>query len=303
MRAALALFVEHLETERRASPHTVRAYRRDVASFIEGVEARYGRPCVPSDLDVREVRRHLAILHEKRSRNTVARQLSVLRTLGEFLHRQGILADNPVALIQRPRLDRRLPRVLSVADANRVVEGSGAPDDARTLRNDAIMEILYGGGLRVSECVALDCDDLRWERGHLSVRIRAGKGGKDRVVPLGRQAARALRSYLKVRQTLVKPRSPADALFLGDRGARLGSRGARELVYRRCQDSGARARIGPHGLRHSFATHLLQRGCDLRSIQTMLGHASLSTTQRYTQLDWGRLQDVYERAHPRAKKD
>jgi integrase/recombinase XerC len=168
-----------------------------------------------------------------------------------------------------------------------------------------MLEVLYGAGLRVSEAVALDLDDLRHEgRGadeHLTVRVRLGKGGKQRVVPLGRKAAVALAEWLDVRSELLRPGSPVAAVFLGHRGARLVTRVARELVYRRCEETGARAVVGPHGLRHSFATHLLQSGCDLRTIQSLLGHASLSTTQRYTHLDMGRLIDLYEQAHPRAK--
>src|SRR5690606_14528987 len=162
-----------------------------------------------------------------------------------------------------------------------------------------ILEVLYGAGLRVGECVALDLDHLRWDRDELTIRVVAGKGNKDREVPLGAPGAAALRAYLAVRELLLAPahrrsqeacptgqkRIKAEqALFLGQRGRRLGDRSVRALVYRRCLATGARARVGPHGLRHSFATHLLEGGCDLRSIQAMLGHASLSTTQRYTHL-------------------
>ncbi|MCA9687245.1 MAG: tyrosine-type recombinase/integrase, partial [Myxococcales bacterium] len=145
-----------------------------------------------------------------------------------------------------------------------------------------------------------DRDDLRWEGERLTIRVRAGKGNKDRLVPLGRPGAEALQAWLEHRAELATARSPSQALFLGARGGRLSVRSARDLVYRRCRQSGARAVVGPHGLRHSFATHLLQSGCDLRSIQAMLGHASLSTTQRYTHLDMGRLFELYEQAHPRA---
>src|SRR5690606_14590698 len=174
------------------------------------------------------------------------------------------------------------------------------PEEARARRDRAVLEVLYGAGLRVSECVALDRSHLRWEGDRLLVRVVRGKGGKDRVVPLGRPAARALREYLEVRPRLLQPRSPAEAVFLGNRGGRLSDRQVRYLVERRSTVE-ARARISPHGLRHSFATHLLESGCDLRAIQSMLGHASLSTTQRYTHLTLGKLIDVYEQAHPRAR--
>ncbi len=290
--------MEHLETEVRASPHTLRAYARDVRAFLDGLESRIGRPARPTDLTVRAVRGHLAELHRRLAPSTVARKLSVLRTFGEFLRREGELEDNPVLLVQRPRLGATLPVALPPEDVRNIVEAPGS--DPRERRDRALLEILYGGGLRVSECVGLDVDHLRWERGRLMVRVVSGKGGKDRVVPVGRSAARALRAYLAVRDQLRRPRSPVHALFLGDGGARMGARSARNLVYRRCEETGARARVGPHGLRHSFATHLLQSGCDIRTIQSMLGHASLSTTQRYTRLDMGQILDVYERAHPRA---
>jgi site-specific recombinase XerC len=159
-----------------------------------------------------------------------------------------------------------------------------------------MLEVLYGGGLRVSECAGLDVDHLVWQQqGELSARVLAGKGGKDRVVPLGTAAATAVRTWLAAH-----PSPARGPLFVSDRGRRMGTRTIRNLVYARCLATGARTRVGPHGLRHSFATHLLESGCDLRSIQQMLGHASLSTTQRYTHLDLGHLTDIYEKAHPRA---
>ena len=298
MRPLLDRFLEHLETEVRASVHTIRAYRRDVEVFLDGLEEQLGRPAGPEDLTVRAIRGHLAQLHRTLAPSTVARKLSVLRTFGEFLRREGLVEDNPVLLVQRPRQGQKLPVALPPEDVLLLVENPTA--GPRQLRDRALLEILYGGGLRVGECVGLDLDHLRWERDRLMVRVVSGKGGKDRVVPLGRPAAQAVRAYLSVRDALLTPGSPPQALFIANRGGRLGARTARNLVYRRCEDTGARARVGPHGLRHSFATHLLQSGCDIRTIQTMLGHSSLSTTQRYTRLDMGQIMDVYEKAHPRA---
>lgn len=299
MRDALARFVEHMERQVRASPHTVRAYHRDIAQLLDTVQERTGRPATPADLDVRMVRAHLATMHGKRAPSTMARKLSALRRFGEFLRREGAIEDNVVALVQNPKRAQRLPVALRVDDVASMIEAP-APDDPQARRDRAVLEVLYGAGLRVSECVALDLSQLRWEGERLLVRVVRGKGGKDRIVPLGRPAAQALRAYLEVRSLLVRPKSPAEAVFLGNRGGRLSDRQVRYLVEQRSTEQ-ASARISPHGLRHSFATHLLDSGCDLRAIQSMLGHASLSTTQRYTHLTMGKLMDVYEKAHPRAR--
>ncbi len=299
MREALEGFIEHLEQEVRASPNTVRAYRRDIEQFLETVEAREDRAPTPEDLDVRQVRGHLAQLHRRLAPASMARKLSALRRFGEFLRRRGLREDNEAALIQNPKRGQRLPVALPVEDVTRIIEQPAEPD-ARQLRDRAVLEVLYGAGLRVSECVRLDLSHLRWDGDRLVVRVVSGKGGKDRIVPLGRAAAAALRAYLAEREALVRPRSPAEAVFLGNRGGRLSDRQVRYLVARRSREQ-ARAQISPHGMRHSFATHLLESGCDLRAIQSMLGHASLSTTQRYTHLSLGKLIDVYEQAHPRAR--
>jgi len=299
MREALARFLVHLETERRLSPNTRRAYARDVEDFAAGIERRRDRPARPRDLSVREVRAALAELHGDKQASTIGRKLSALRSFGEFCRREGLIEENEVALIRRPKLGRKLPVALPVEDIGSMIDGPQR-EGAIGLRDKALLEVLYGAGLRVSEAVGLDIDQLRWEGARLMVRVVQGKGGKDRVVPLGTRAAAALREWLGARDELVSPRSPSNALFLGARGGRLASRVAREIVYQRCQATGARAVVGPHGLRHSFATHLLQSGCDLRTIQSMLGHASLSTTQRYTHLDLGRLFELYEQSHPRA---
>lgn len=299
MRETLARFLVHLERERRLSANTRRAYARDVEAFVESVEARRKREARVRDLSVREVRAHLAELHGELAASTIGRKLSALRSFGEYCRREGLLDENEVALIRRPKLGRKLPVALPVEDLGQMIDGPQR-SGAIGLRDRALLEVLYGAGLRVSEAVALDREDLRFEGERLTIRVRNGKGGKDRIVPLGRRGRESLDAWLARRDELETPRSPAEAVFLGARGGRLSARAAREVVYRRCQQSGARATVGPHGLRHSFASHLLQSGCDLRSIQAMLGHASLSTTQRYTHLDMGRLFELYERAHPRA---
>lgn len=313
MRAALDRFLVHLEAERRVSPHTLRAYRRDLEDYLARVEARRGRPAAPGDLSLREIRRELADLFTAVQASTLARKLSALRSFGEFLRRGGLVADNEAALVRRPRQRLRLPVALPVEDITPMIDGPGHADGPRGARDRAILEVLYGAGLRVSECAGLDLTHLVWSGGDLSLRVVGGKGGKDRVVPLGGVGAAAVRAWLEVRSDMLEgtgrkghapkdtPRRPGDGpLFVGRRGARISPRTIRALVYDRCRATGARTRIGPHGLRHSFATHLLESGADLRSIQRMLGHASLSTTQRYTHLDLGHLTDIYERAHPRA---
>ena len=310
MREALARFIEYLESELRASPHTVRAYTGDLEDFIRGFQERRGREPTPADFDQRALRGHLAALHAGRgtvgraSASSMARKLSALRSFGEFMRREGLVRDNEAALVRRPKQRRPLPVALPVEDITAIIEGPGHRSGVYGARDRAVLEVLYGAGLRVSECVGLDLADLRWHGEALELRVRGGKGGKDRIAPIGTRGAAALRRYLEQRAALLKPSTDEpsrDALFLNRRGRRLGDRSVRELVYRRCQGTGARARVGPHGLRHSFATHLLESGSDLRSIQAMLGHASLSTTERYTHLDLGRVTEVYERTHPRAR--
>jgi len=300
--AAAERFVEHLQSERRVSVHTVRAYAGDVLAFATFVAELRGRPAVPADLDLRTIRAWLAVIHRRLGSASVARKLSALRSFGEYLRRTGVLAENEAALVGSPKKRVKLPVALPVEDVTDLIEATPRPG-VHGARDRAILEVVYGAGLRVSEVVALDLHHLERERGSMRVRVEHGKGDKDRIVPLGRKAALALTEYLAQRDALVRAGSPVHALFLGDRGRRMGVRAVRELVYRRCQQSGTRARIGPHGLRHAFATHLLESGCDLRTIQSLLGHASLSTTQKYTHLTLGGLIDVYEKAHPRALVD
>jgi integrase/recombinase XerC len=300
VRDALDGFLQYLRTEVRASPHTIRAYRRDIEGLMDSIERRRDRDPQVGDLSVREVRAHLAELHTTHASSTIGRKLSSLRSFGEWCRSRGLLAENEVTLVRRPKERRKLPVALPVEDVSRMIDDPQREGPVG-VRDEALLEVLYGAGLRVSEAVGLDLNDLRFDGETLTVRVRAGKGNKDREVPLGAAATRALRTWLGARDQLVHPSKSKEAVFLGVRGGRLSSRSARDVVYRRSESTGARARIGPHGLRHSFATHLLESGCDLRSIQMMLGHASLSTTQRYTHLDMGRLVDLYEKSHPRAR--
>lgn len=302
MREAIERFLEHLRAEVRASKHTLRAYRGDLNAFARSVEERRDREPTLRDLSARNVRGHLADLHGNTAPTTVARKLSALRSFAEFLLRRGEIEENEVALVSSPKRRQALPVALPVEDVGDMIDRPQRPGP-RGIRDRAVLEVLYGAGLRVSECSGLDIGDVELAAGRGRIRVVRGKGGKERLVPLGERGTEALRAYLDVRSAFVKPKTPPHALFLGDRGGRMGPRSIRGLVYRRCEQTGARARVGPHGLRHSFATHLLESGADLRTIQSMLGHASLSTTQRYTHLSLGKLLDVYESAHPRAKKN
>lgn len=306
MRDLIESFEDQLTNRDRLSAHTVRGYLSDVRAFVDGVEARREREAKPEDLNVREIRAHLAEQHGGHAASSLGRMLSGLRRFGEFLRLAGIVEENQVLLVARPRVRQTLPVALPVEDVGTMIDRPPLPAEpvarARALRDRAVLEVLYGAGLRVSELVALDMDDLRRDGEGLLLRVRSGKGGKDRIVPLGRTGTQAIAAYRGARDSLVRPKTPPEALFLGNRGGRLPVRSARNLVYRASDAPGVRTRVGPHGLRHSFATHLLESGCDLRSIQDMLGHASLSTTQRYTHLGMGQLVDLYERAHPRAQR-
>jgi integrase/recombinase XerC len=293
MRAAAAAFLRHLERERNASPHTIRAYREDLAQFSLYLERELGRAARPGDVDHLLVRGFLAELHQRGlSKASSARKLAGLRSFFRYLCREGRLASNPARALATPRLDKRIPSVLDEAQAASIVEMPG--DGTAALRGRAILELLYATGIRCAEAVALDVHEL--DLGARMVRV-LGKGRKERVVLFGRRAASALQAWLADRARL-QPRG--DALFLNARGGRLSGRSVRTLVATRVKQVALERRCSPHTLRHSFATHLLMRGADLRAIQELLGHSSLSTTQRYTHVDTRHLLEVYKKAHPRA---
>jgi integrase/recombinase XerC len=312
---AIARFIENLAEERRASPHTVSAYRRDLdqlAAFV--AERRPGDRVGPRELDVLLLRGFLGQLARTVSPASVARKISAVRAFLRFLQRRGEIEKNAAMELSLPKVRRPLPTFLNVDAAAEVVttpEGSSAEG----LRDRAVMETLYAAGLRVSELCGLDLDDV--ETGHAgghprsagssdlgSVRV-LGKGSKERVVPLGSAAVAAVRAYLERRDELSDPRTGARdprALFLSRRGVRLGVRRVQHLVHRYGALGAGRADLHPHALRHTCATHLLDGGADLRAIQKMLGHASLSTTQRYTHVSVDHLMRVYDAAHPLARR-
>lgn len=292
---ALAAYLSHLDLERGRSPHTLRAYAGDVASLLEHA-SRLGVTEL-ADLDLQVLRSWLAKLRATgASRSTLARRGSAARAFTAWAHRRGLLPTDPGLLLATPKGLRPLPEVLRQDEAARLVEGVDG-DDPEALRDRLALELLYATGIRVGELCALDVDDVDQHR-HV-VRV-LGKGGKERSVPYGAPAQRALEGWLATgRPALAGIRSGA-ALLLGVRGGRVDPRTVRALVHRRIADVPGAPDLGPHGLRHSAATHLLEGGADLRSVQELLGHATLATTQIYTHVSVERLRTTYDRAHPRA---
>ncbi len=293
MREAAAAFLRHLERERNASPHTIRAYAEDLSQLSVYLQRELGRAARPADVDHLLLRGFLAELHQRGlSKASSARKLAGLRSFFRYLCREGRLAANPARALATPRLDRRIPSVLDEAQAASILDMPG--DGTAAVRGRAILELLYATGIRCAEAMALDVHEV--DLGARMVRV-LGKGRKERVVLFGRRAATALQAWIVERERLA-PRS--DALFLNARGGRLSDRSVRTLVAIRVKQVALQRRCSPHTLRHSFATHLLMRGADLRAIQELLGHSSLSTTQRYTHVDTRHLLEVYKKAHPRA---
>lgn len=284
------------------SPHTVRAYQKDLEQFAAQLRESLAREPTLDDLSVLSVREFVAKLFGKNDASTIARKLSSLRGYCRFLVRRGYKEDDPARLVSLPKRGQVLPRFLDVDEVFRLAEIDRGKK-ALSLRDQLIVELLYGSGLRVSELCALNTSDLDLAQG--IAQVRAGKGKKDRIVPLSGASVRAARAYLEVRQSLGGGRDGGgggDALLLNARGARLSARSVARNLARAGRAAGTRASVSPHVLRHSCATHLLDSGADLRTIQEILGHASLQTTQRYTHLSVDHLVRVYDRAHPRATK-
>jgi integrase/recombinase XerC len=308
--AAADEFGRYLEVERGVSPRTHEAYTRDLEEFRAGFAARRAREPEPLRIDVPEIRAHLAALHGHLDAASIARKLSSLRAFFRFLVRRGVREDNPAQLVRSPKRKRALPRALGVDDTFRLVENAGAavadPAGPLGIRDRAILEVLYGAGLRISECCGLDLDDVQRQDGQDAalLEVRHAKGRKHRLVPLGGKALTALDAYLTVRPSLAHPKTGAQdpvALFLNARGGRLTPRSIQEHMGKDVAASGV-PDATPHALRHSFATHLLDGGADLRAIQELLGHASLSSTQVYTKVSLDHLMSVYDQAHPHARK-
>jgi integrase/recombinase XerC len=300
----LQSFLDHLRAERGLSPETLRAYRRDLIQLREFLAERWGTPSDEAPdldrLDPREVRAFLASRHATATAATRARKLAAIRTMLDWVADHRGDDRNPARAISSPRKGTYLPRTLSIGEAERLADGPPQPDALRKrillARDRAIVELLYGSGLRVSECASLDTGGIDLKRGEVRV---IGKGRKERRIPMGDPCRDALSDWLETRPLLGAAEGAGPALFLNARGGRLSARSIRRMLKARALESGIDIDVHPHALRHSFATHLLDGGADLRSIQEMLGHASLSTTQRYTHLTVERLLDVHRRCHPR----
>ena len=327
MKEQLRAFLDHLRLNRNASPHTVLAYDGDVAQFLVFLSGHVGRPVrdlVPGDISRVAIRGMLADLFRRgQSRGTAARKLAAVRAFTRYLRREGHLDSDPSLLVATPKRELKIPRHLDVEEMGRLLE---TPDSSTPLgrRDRAILELFYASGLRLGELVGLDLEDI-----NLASRLVRvlGKGAKERLVPFNQSAAQAIRAYLPDRHSLVEGAGgraggapgevpsrrraggtrPAarrsrieEPLFVNYRGSRLTSRSVHRLVRRYVAACSTRFGISPHAIRHSFATHLLERGADLRAIQELLGHVRLSTTQRYTHVDAAHLLEVYRKAHPRA---
>jgi integrase/recombinase XerC len=310
MRDRLKSFLAYLKLNRHLSPHTVRAYESDVTQYLAFVAGETGKrmsQLAPGDLDMTSIRAHLAGLNAAgKARASVARKLSGLKTFVRYLRREEAIEHDPTALAVAPKRDQTIPVFLSEPEMARLIE---APDTGQPLgrRDRAILELFYASGLRLSELVAVDLEDI-----NLSARmVRVmGKGRKERLLPFNQSAADAIRAWMKDRAQILAGRrlqNPkgrphgTDPLFINYRGTRLTDRSVDRLLRKYVAQCSTRMGISPHALRHSFATHLLQRGADLRAIQELLGHAALSTTQRYTHVNAAQLIDIYRKSHPRAR--
>ncbi len=310
MQSAIESYLQYLSAERNASPHTLRNYRIDLEQFLAYLRERHGgdEP-KPEAVDARAVRGFLATLHgESIARSSMARKLASVRAFFRFLCRRGSLRVNPAELVQSPRLPVRTTPHLSVDQAFQLLAAAEAATasvaagcstaEVLARRDRAILEVFYAAGLRIGELVGLDLPDV--DCAAALVRVM-GKGRKERIVPIGKPALTAVQSYFEVRDRLCGAGGDGSAVFLNARGGRLTERSVARVVLRFLVQSGLGKRITPHGLRHSFATHLLSAGADLRAIQELLGHARLSTTQRYTHVGLDQVLRVYDDTHPRAR--
>jgi len=274
------------------SPHTLAAYRRDLEQLAAFVARETGGAAGVTDVDHLLLRRYLALLGKRAKKSSIGRKLAAIRSFFRFLVRHGVVAKNPAELIATPKKENRLPFHLDIDQVTTLVEAPQA-DDKHALRDRAILEMLYSCGLRVSELTGLAIGDLDLSGGMVRV---LGKGGKERILPVGSRALEAIRTYLEGRGEL----AGSGPLFLNTRGQRINRRSVARIVDVHVLRIAAFKRISPHILRHTFATHMLEGGADLRAIQELLGHASLSTTQKYTHVGIDRLMEVYDKAHPKA---
>jgi len=311
-------FLSYLQAERAVSPHTLKNYASDLQQFRAFLREKKLPPSKPvvsgaergdawqraidlSEIDSLTIRAFIAELHAIGiARSSIARKLATLRSFFRYLCREGVFQANPAKLVSTPKLPKHLPAHLSVDEIDRLM-ASPARQDPPSARDRGILELFYASGIRLSELVGLDLHNLDLREGLVKVK---GKGNKERIVPVGSKAKMALKGYLDKRKELIQtsgqgPLGPP-GVFLNRRGGRLSARSVGRILLKYLQRSGLGPKITPHGLRHSYATHLLEAGADLRAIQELLGHSRLSTTQRYTHLNLDHLMEVYDKAHPRA---
>lgn len=294
-RYALEDYIHFLKVERQLSSNTLLSYRRDLESYFEFLEANGF-----TSLNQVEKRMILAHLQHQRangkSARTLSRHISSIRSFHQFLLREKVTEQDPTVHLELPKIEMKLPRVLSILEIDALIH---SPDSHKPqgMRDIAILELLYGTGMRVSELLNLDLDDIHLSMGFVRV---FGKGGKERIVPLGGSAIRACQEYVEVGRSQLIKEVKTDALFVNMRGGRLSRQGCWKLLKQHAQKAGIQKEMTPHILRHSFATHLIENGADLRAVQEMLGHADISTTQIYTHVSRSRLKDVYVQFHPRA---
>ena len=317
-RGLIHQFIHYLSVEKNASPHTCRCYQRDLEGFDDflknsGMYLTSSGEVELGKVDRIAIRKYLSFLHRKNKKSSIARKISTLRSFFRYLNREQLIPSNPAKSVSTPKVEKTLPTTLTVDEAFRLMESpksfseKSSPSGFKNkrLRDRAILELLYSSGLRVSELVGLDSNQIDLDLGIVKVM---GKGRKERIVPVGMKAVESLKAYLNERGLIKGLRSGGKAsgpegeepLFVNSLGGRLTARSVGRLIKKYTRHSGIFRKVSPHSLRHTFATHLLDAGADIREIQEMLGHSSLSTTQRYTHVSMGKLMEVYDRAHPRS---
>lgn len=303
MEPLVQLYASHLRNERNVSPHTLRNYLSDLAQFLrflaQRTESQGSAEVSWHQISTQDVRAFLASLGRERKKSSVGRKLAALKSFFRYLVATRRITKSPMSLVHSPKQDKPLPTFLTVDQTFQLL-GNLQTRTALDVRDRAILEVFYSTGIRVSELVGLNWGDVDFSLGILRV---VGKGSKERIVPIGETAMDALRAYGQEQRLKWQVSAKGEtAVFLNHRGRRITPRSVARIVEKHLRRAGIQLKMGPHGLRHSFATHLLNGGADLRAIQEMLGHASLSTTQRYTHLNLDQLTAVYDRAHPRAEK-
>lgn len=288
-------FLNWLQNEKGSSAHTITAYKQDLEQFGQFLEQQQ---LSLEQLEYRDLRYYMATLQQKQElkKTTLSRKTAAIKSFCKYLNREGWLEHNPADLLTAPKKDKRLPAVISEIDMTAFLDDFLSGEEPLQLRNKAIFELLYSSGLRVSELVALDVKSVQKQKGLLRI---LGKGNKERIVPVGQQAQAAIAHYLEDGRPLLVKQEEA-ALFLNNQGGRLTSRGVEYILEQYIRKGALKYKVTPHAFRHSFATHMLDNGADLRVIQELLGHESLSTTQIYTEVSRSHLQQIYRNAHPRA---